>query len=420
MSPFPNDKTTVLFLDTTPFFGPLMQVHSRVMKHLDRSRYRIVLAGIDAGDYADFLAEAPDVEVVRFGDATRPSRGRAGKLMRRMRPLLKGVHLVKLGLLARKERVRIVHVGMTQGMLVAGNIVSLISGARLVVHSHADPLKAGRSKRAFFRIGMKRASAVITVSSFIKERTVALGVPESRIHAVLNTVDLDRFNPSNDGTAIREEYGIPEDAPLVLCLGRLFTGKGQHYLLRAMGKLRDEYPDARTLIVGWEQAERGVPGSFRQLLHSIIRETGLEGRAIVADARPGAPQMMAAADIVAVPSTNDPCPLTVLEAMASGKPVVGFRSGGIPEELGEDDGVLVPVADEAGLADALRRLIADPGLRSTMGKRNRRRAESHFHESRLAHDVSLIYDNILGRTAGDGAHHAPDVSKTPTGERKAT
>jgi glycosyltransferase involved in cell wall biosynthesis len=250
---------------------------------------------------------------------------------------------------------------------------------------------------------MRRAAAIIAVSSFIKGRLVRLGTRPERTHAVLNTVDLDRFNPGNDGSSIRQEYGIPHDALLVLCLGRLFPGKGQHYLLRSMAKIKNDFPDAYTLIVGWEDSRSS--GRFQELLHSIIRETGLGNRAIVAPARPGAPLMMAAADVVAAPSTDDPCPLTVLEAMATGKPVVGFLSGGIPEELGNDDAVLVEVGDERALANALSRLLADRELRASIGTRNRRRAEAGHYESRLAQDVADIYESILG--------HRPAIAASP-------
>ena len=415
MSSFDDSRTTVLFLDTTPFFGPLMQVHSRVMKHLDRSRYRVVLAGIESGDYEAFRAEVPDVKIVRYGSQSGRRRGLAGRVLERLRPIVAAWRYVRLGMLARRERAKVVHVGMTVNMLVAGNIVSLISGARLVVHVHGDPLRPARWKRMVYRAGMQRAAAVIGVSTFIKGRLVRLGTRADRTHPVLNTVDLNRFNPNNDGSSIREEYGIPQDAPLVLCLGRLFPRKGQHYLLRSMAKISEGFGDAHTLIVGWEDSRSG--GRFQDLLHSIIRENGLDNRAIVAPARPGAPLMMAAADIVAAPSTEDPCPLTVLEAMATGKPVVGFRSGGIPEELGDDDGVLVEVGDEHALADALRKLLADPQLRASIGERNRRRAEVSHYESRLALDVAEIYESILGArpaiaaSAHDASPHDASVPR---------
>jgi glycosyltransferase involved in cell wall biosynthesis len=183
---------------------------------------------------------------------------------------------------------------------------------------------------------------------------------------------------------------------LVLCLGRLFPGKGQHYLLQSLAKVREARPDVHALIVGWEDTSRGQ-GGFRDRLVSIISAAGLQDNVVLAPARPEAPALMAAADIVAVPSTDDPCPLTVLEGMASGKPIVGFASGGIPEELGEVDGALVRVGDVDALADSILKLIDDPTLRGSIGGRNRERAASRFPEPRLAEDVAAIYDAILGR-----------------------
>lgn len=405
-----NGRTGVLFVDTTPFFGPLMQVHSTVMKHLDRSAYRVLVASFGSGDYTRLLADSPDVTILRHpaaqvGHATGKFAV-AGKAASQAADVAR---YVKAGWAARREGVGIVHVGMTRGMLVAGHIIAGISGARLVVHVHSDPSTMSARRRAYLKVAMRRAAAVVTVSSFVKEQIVRLGVPAQRVWPVLNTVDLERFDPGNDGSSIRNEYGIPDDDVLVLCLGRLFAGKGQLHLVRALGLIKDEAPQLRALIVGWEDTRHDAGRSYRDAVLEAIRALDLEDRVIVDAARPEAPQMMAAADIVAVPSVNDPCPLTVLEAMASGKPVAAFRSGGIPEELGGDAETLVDSCGHEELAQVLVRLARDASLRTRLGERNRRRAKTLFSEERLAADVSEVYQRVLGGAA------ATTRSRTPVG-----
>ena len=118
------------------------------------------------------------------------------------------------------------HVGMTNRMLLVGLVLSLASGTRLVVHVHQAPNPNNAFKRLLFRVGMARADAVIAVSGFIKGKLAAAGVKSGKITVVLNAVDLARFHPGTSGERIRSEYGIAPQDVLVVCLGRFFQERG--------------------------------------------------------------------------------------------------------------------------------------------------------------------------------------------------
>src|SRR5919197_1916855 len=177
----------------------------------------------------------------------------------------------------------------------------------------------------------RRADRAVAVSEFVVGHVRDIGVAADGIDVVLNGVDLRRFHPGGDGSAMRQAYGIPPDAPLVLQLARIVQGKRQEDLVRAVALARRRVPELRCLLIGWEEPRyRGPFRSYGAELRHIAEQERLGDSLIISPPRPEAPQLMAAADIVALPSVGDPCPLVVMEAMATGKAVIGADSGGIP------------------------------------------------------------------------------------------
>jgi glycosyltransferase involved in cell wall biosynthesis len=228
-----------------------------------------------------------------------------------------------------------------------------------------------------------------------------MGMPAARTHVVVNGVDCRRFHPGVDGAAIRREYGIAPDAPLVLQLARLIQQKRQEDVVRAFALARREVPDLRGLLVGWEDPRYSGPfPGYRAELEHLCAEAGLGDSLIIADARPDAPELLAAADMVAMPALGDAWNLAVTEAMAAGKPVIGAESGGIPEQIIHGTtGFLVPPRDPAALAAHIVTLARDPQLRARMGVAARKRAES-FDETHVAAGFAPIYEALVGGPDG--------------------
>jgi glycosyltransferase involved in cell wall biosynthesis len=159
------------------------------------------------------------------------------------------------------------------------------------------------------------------------------------------------------------------DRPRILSVGRLKAPKDFPTLVRALGDLRPDSFEA--VIVG--------DGPDRQLLEEEIHELGLEDRVSLAGERRDVPELLAGADVFVLPSRSEGHPVSVLEAMAAGIPVVASRVGGVPEQVSDGEtGLLVEPGDPTELAAALRRLTADPRLRRRLGAAGRVRAEQAF------------------------------------------
>jgi glycosyltransferase involved in cell wall biosynthesis len=220
---------------------------------------------------------------------------------------------------------------------------------------------------------LRRSRLLTGCSPELVNRVRALGFPEERSRVIPYGVDVNTFSPGRSDW--RERLGIPADAPLVLSVGRMATKKGFHILMEALPEILAS--GAHVVLAGGgdllpdlqRQASR-----FDGRLHlpgTVLRDT--------------LPDLYRAADLFVLPAVHDSkgnvdgLPNVILEAMASGLPVVASGISGIP--LAVEDGrtgLLVPERDPAALAGALRKLLADRELAKGMGERGRRKAEAEL------------------------------------------
>jgi glycosyltransferase involved in cell wall biosynthesis len=198
---------------------------------------------------------------------------------------------------------------------------------------------------------LRSSAAITTVSRDLKQRLVAESVPESRITAVLNGADHDLFRPMPKEEC-RARLGIDPRLKAIVFVGRLVPIKGIGHLVDAAARLAQRRQDFAVHLVG--------DGHLRAACEADIRARGLGERVKLVGARSHAeiPVWMGACDAFCLPSLAEGCPNVVLEALFSGRPVVASRTGGIPEMVGPQNGVLVEPGDAAALADGLDRALS--------------------------------------------------------------
>jgi len=217
-----------------------------------------------------------------------------------------------------------------------------------VIGSDATLVTGRRAVRAQMRRLLPHAAGVVAVSQPLAEQMVGVGAPPERTHVICTGTDLERFRPRDRGAA-RESLGVPPDARLVLFVGRLFREKGVQDLLGAFDRLADRHPEFRLAIVG-AGPERAACEARARALGDRLTVTGELGHDEIA-------QWIAACDVLTLPSWNEGTPNVILEALASGRPVVGTRVGGVPAVVRHAaQGELVAPRDVVGLAEALDRV----------------------------------------------------------------
>ena len=212
---------------------------------------------------------------------------------------------------------------------------------------------------------LQGAQRIVAVSEALKERTAELGVEPNRIVVQHNGVEGDRFT-IREKAALRRKLGLPIDRKIVCYVGNFKPEKGVDVLVEAMDHLRtlrgktsgDRRPTTKGTGPDFELAMIGS-GPMQERLDAVVNERGLEGIVKFHGRQPHAnvPDWIGACDVFCLPSRREGCPNVVLEALASGRPVVGSAVGGVPELLSKDNGLLAPAGDAAGLAKALNEAL---------------------------------------------------------------
>jgi glycosyltransferase involved in cell wall biosynthesis len=373
-------RIRVLFLMNDSYLGPAWTVHQMIISH-GREH------GIESVVLLDTNCEGPvgvddTVPVFRM-----PLRGLGlFRSLRRIRALI------------REHHIDVVHVNDAGAPAIAAALIHLTTGTPFILHHHCVPSLWNPVRVAMLRGIGAMTTANVAVSEFqASEIHRHVHIPRRKLTWVVNRVDTTRFSPDVDGSDMRRELGFSEEAIAVIELARIWQMKRQHILVRAVAIARCSDPRIEVALVGWDEPRyNGRFPSYRHELRALAEELGIAKAVHIHDSRPEAPQLHAAADIFCLPSVEDPCPLVVLEAKATGRPFVGVRSGGTPSLVQNgNDGLLVSPDDPEELAAALVRLAADEGLRRAMGERARARAVAEFDEATFATDVAAIYRTAL-------------------------
>jgi glycosyltransferase involved in cell wall biosynthesis len=302
-------------------------------------------------------------------DATRAAGARFVPLQNLRRPLspwrdLAG--LVELMRLLRRERPHILHASSSKAG-VLGRLAGFLAGVPIrifTVHGWAFAAHAGVAARLYrWADRLVRPLTTVTVCVSQRERVAGLvaGTCDSERTVVIpNAVDAARAPRSS---ATRRER------PLIIAVGRLKAPKDFLTLVRALGTLP---PDSFEAVIVGEGPDRGR-------LEAEIEALGLEQHVRLAGERRDVPDLLAAADVFVLPSASEGMPVSVLEAMAAGLPVVASRVGGMPEQVSDGEtGLLVEPGHIGELAAAVSRLIRDGELRRRLGTAGRARAEQEF------------------------------------------
>lgn len=182
-----------------------------------------------------------------------------------------------------------------------------------------------------------------------------------RLVALPNAIDVESFSPATDRQAAKVRVGAPLDRPLLLMLANLAPHKGQMTALRTVCRLREQGRDVQLWLAGIDRSEEQ---SYERELRQQIHMLGLDERVTLLGFRQDTPTLLQAADVVLLPSTAEGLPLSLLEAQASGVPVIAAPTAGIPEIIADGrTGFLVSAEDDAGYAARVRKLLDEPRLR---------------------------------------------------------
>ncbi|MBI2865280.1 MAG: glycosyltransferase family 4 protein [Chloroflexi bacterium] len=371
---------SVFFFTDTSGYGGAEKALFTLMEGLDRHRWQPVLVHHPEPGIAPLLEDAHRIDVPLW-QVPRMPEGREGAL--------------RVPTFARQLSVRrpaVFHAHLTWPRAckfgLAAAILARVPAIVATLHLFVD-LPVTRYVYVQQRLLASRIDCFVTVSGALaRQLCAAYGTPAHKIRVIHNAVPFASFEgpvPSDLSSIL----GGASRRPIIFTAARLEPQKGLGYLLEAAALV----PEAFFVLAG--------DGSEREALEEKAQALGLGGRMVFLGHRADVPELLAASDLFVLPSLYEGLPVSVLEAMASAKPVIAAAIPGNDEAVVDGEtGFLVPPRDPAALALAISGLLSDRNLAERMGRAGRVRAKRDFSVETMVGRVAGVYDELLQARRG--------------------
>jgi glycosyltransferase involved in cell wall biosynthesis len=389
------DKRNVLFITTTrQVYGAELSLLPvvRSLGHQWKAQFLV-----DGTGPLDTLLREEGFTVYRLA----LSVGSARRLVAR-----RALRVLQLSHLLRSREIQLVHVNLHHYAALVSSACARV-GIPVVVHVRN---MINQSVGSSFL----KYDGIICISQAVRDSLMAQGQLSlrevaDRLWIIPDGRDLSPFRVANRDR-VRREWGISAEVPLIGMAARITHMKGQDTFLRMAALVKQRIPDTRFVLVGSTFDKDDEP--FLRDLHELVTSLGLNNNVIFAGYRRDMPDVLAAIDCFAHPSRRGAFVSVLIEAMASGLPIMASDVDGIPECVGRDGAaVLLPPEDPVPWADAATRILTDRGWARRLAEKGRQRASCFFDVTPLA----LLTANVL-RTVYK--RHSGSVSRDRPGRHK--
>ncbi len=242
-----------------------------------------------------------------------------------------------------------------------GRLAAHLAGVPVIasaLHSTGWPDGVGRLNRRLTGITDAFIAVAESHGAFLRELEK---FPAEKVRVIRNGVDCSRFAPDESArVAVRRELGLADETPLIGIVAALRSEKNHGMLVQTAARVRQTFPQAHWLIIG--------DGPERRTIESLMTEHRIEDRIHLLGTRHDTPRLVSALDLFTLCSLNEASPVSILEALACGVPVVATDVGSVSESIIEGEtGLLVPSQDVEAMAGAVEKLLGDPELGREMG-----------------------------------------------------
>jgi glycosyltransferase involved in cell wall biosynthesis len=351
-----------------------------------------LISGIDKGREGELLTQARETAHL----IVLPEMGRS------IDPFSDFLAFWKLYRLIKKGRYHIVHTHSSKAG-VLGRVAAWLAGTPLIVHTlHSlvfhdyQPWFINRAWWMTKKMCAPITDYFISVSEVIVEKAIAAGIDKpEKFRTIYSGMELDWFlNAKFDAAKIREEFGIPLDAPVVGKIARLFPLKGHDQLMDAAPEIVKRVPNVRFFLIG--------DGILLESLQERAKEYGILENFVFAGLvdRKRIPEMISAMDVVVHTSLREGLARVLPQSLAMGKPCVSFDIDGAREVVINDyTGFLVKAFDSVGLADRVAKLLEEKELREEFGANGKKHVDPNFRTEKMVADISEVYQMLLDKHA---------------------
>ena len=366
-----------------------------LVANLERQRYEpVVVFAADTPLLPRFHAAGVRTLIRPMPAAVRLP-GAPGRLAAKGLNFWRGLVLepLRLAALLRRERVDLVHLNNSIIRNHPWMVAAYFAGVPCITHERGInqrfPMRA--------RILARRLQSIICISAAVRENFHARGLGKLRLVTIHNGLDPASMCPTRPESAIRQELGVGPQQRLVGMIGNLRRWKGQDVVVRAVGLLRDEFPDLVCVLVGDSSPS---DAAYRQEVDSLIDAWRLQGRVIITGYRDDVASYVAPLEIQIHASVSpEPFGRVLLEGMALSKPLVASGGGAVPEIVVDGQtGLLCEPGSPESFATALRSLLTDPRRGAAMGRAGQERLCAEFSIQHNVNETQALYDRLLSHS----------------------
>jgi glycosyltransferase involved in cell wall biosynthesis/ribosomal protein S18 acetylase RimI-like enzyme len=316
-------------------------------------------------------------------------------IRREIRPMWDLLGLLRLYRFLRRERYTVVHTHTSKAGFV-GRLAAWLARVPVILHTthgFAFHERSSRAKRVFYstleRLAAHWCDRVVSVSEFHRRWALELGIcGENKIMAIPNGIALPEPQSRIPASELRRGWGADRDDLVILSTGRLAPEKGLEDLLKAASLLRRMGQRFRVVLAG--------DGPLRAQLEHLAQDLAISDQVTFLGYREDVPDLLAACDLVVLPSLREGLSIALLEAMAAGKPVVATSIGSNVTVASQAEmALLVPPCDPQALSEAILRCGRDPALRARFGNNARCVFKSRYTEERMLNAYRKAYFGLL-------------------------
>jgi L-malate glycosyltransferase len=298
--------------------------------------------------------------------------------------------MFRLAIFLRRGGFRIVHAHDLYANLL-GIPAAVIARVPVIISSQRDLAHLGlyrTGRRVWLRRLQKLSTAVLTNAGAVRDAVLAENhfAPE-KVRVIHNGVDMQKFAYGSRDRAWLAQGGAHEK--WIALVGNMHSDvKGHPWLIAAAKTITVEFPETRFVLMG--------DGKLRQDYERQVEALGLSHHFLFLGRRDDVPRILACCDIAVLPSKAEGLPNAVLEYLAAGLPTVATRVGGNAEIIGDGKtGLLVPPEDSSALAEAILRLLRDPGFASSLGKNGREYVAAEYSFQKMIENTDKLYTELL-------------------------
>jgi glycosyltransferase involved in cell wall biosynthesis len=292
--------------------------------------------------------------------------------------------IFRLKKILRQENADIVHLHSRRGADVLGGIAAKLARVKCVLSRRVDNPESPLIVKFKYRL----YDRVVSISEGIRQVLISEGESEEKIICVHSSVDVEKYSQAADRRWFLSEFGLPENAQVLAVIAQLIQRKGHRYLLEVLPDLLQRYPDLYVLFFG--------QGPLQAELAQQITRPELQGRVRLAGFRNDLQRVLPCLYGVVHPADMEGLGVSLLQAAASGIPVIGSAVGGIPEIIHDRvNGYLIPAGNTQQLMQSLNELLADPDRARKMGEAGRQIVQEKFSIAAMVQGNLRVYESLV-------------------------